>query len=85
MRLETQALVPYPVRFDRSHHDALVVLGATATGKTALAVALAQKYQGEIISADSRQVYRGLDVGTGKDLALYGSVPYHLKIGRAHV
>lgn len=78
MRLETQALVPYPVRFDRSHHDALVVLGATATGKTALAVALAQKYQGEIISADSRQVYRGLDVGTGKDLALYGSVPYHL-------
>ncbi len=58
--------------------NSLVVLGATATGKTALAVALARQYGGEIISADSRQVYRGLDIGTGKDLAEYGAVPYHL-------
>ncbi len=44
----------------------LVVLGQTATGKSSLAVILAQKYNGEIISADSRQVYRGLNLGTGK-------------------
>ena len=60
----------------------LIVTGPTATGKTRLAVALARKYQGEILSADSRQVYRGLDIGTGKDLQEYGSgaerVPTHL-------
>ena len=55
-----------------------VILGPTASGKTALAVALAQRTGAEIISADSRQVYRGMDVGTGKDLAEYGDVPYHL-------
>lgn len=44
----------------------LVVVGPTASGKTALSIKLAQKYQGEIISADSRQVYTGMDVGTGK-------------------
>lgn len=61
-------------------HDknALVILGATATGKTACAVALARKFSGEIISADSRQVYCGLDIGSGKDLSEYGEVPYHL-------
>lgn len=59
-------------------YNCAVVLGATATGKTALAVKLAQALHGEIISADSRQVYRGLDLGTGKDLQEYGSVPYHL-------
>ncbi len=58
--------------------DALVILGATAGGKTALAVAIARHVDGEIISADSRQVYRGMDLGTGKDLAEYGAVPYHL-------
>lgn len=45
----------------------LVISGPTATGKTALAVKLAQKFNGELISADSRQIYRGLDIGTGKD------------------
>lgn len=44
----------------------IVVLGQTATGKSDLAVALAEKFNGEIISADSRQVYKGLDIGTGK-------------------
>lgn len=46
----------------------LVVAGPTATGKTALAVSLAHLFNGEIINADSRQVYRGMDIGTGKDL-----------------
>ena len=58
--------------------DLVVVLGPTASGKTRYAVALAERLGGEIISADSRQVYRGMDIGTGKDLAEYGSVPYHL-------
>jgi len=60
----------------------VVVLGPTATGKTRLGVALARSFGGEIISVDSRQVYRGLDLGTGKDLEEYGAgadrVPYHL-------
>jgi tRNA dimethylallyltransferase len=55
-----------------------VILGPTASGKTALAVALARKIDAEIISADSRQVYKSLDIGTGKDLAEYGDVKYHL-------
>lgn len=58
------------------------VVGPTATGKTRLAVALARRFGGEIVSADSRQVYRGLDLGTGKDLAEYGvgdsRIPVHL-------
>lgn len=56
----------------------LVLLGPTASGKTALAVALAKLLGGEIISADSRQIYQGMDIGTGKDLHEYGTVPYHL-------
>jgi len=56
----------------------LVVTGPTATGKTALAVKLARLYPAEIVSVDSRQVYRGMDIGTGKDLDEYGLVPYHL-------
>lgn len=56
----------------------ICILGATATGKTRLAVALAEHFNGEIISADSRQVYRGLDIGSGKDLDEYGSTPHHL-------
>jgi tRNA dimethylallyltransferase len=60
------------------HFDTIVLLGPTASGKTRLGVALAQKLSGEIISADSRQVYRGMDIGTGKDLEEYGEVPYHL-------
>ncbi len=49
----------------------LTVIGPTAVGKTSLAVRLADKYKGEIISADSRQVYTGLDIGSGKDLSEY--------------
>lgn len=59
-------------------YDTIVILGPTASGKTRLAVALARELGGEIISADSRQVYRGMDIGTGKDLGEYGEVPYHL-------
>lgn len=62
--------------------DLIVVLGPTASGKTRYAVQLAWQLGGivssEILSADSRQVYRGMDVGTGKDLEEYGDVPYHL-------
>lgn len=63
-------------------YNLLVILGPTASGKTRLAVQLAHALVGEIISADSRQVYRGLDIGSGKDLAEYGTggdaIPYHL-------
>jgi len=65
---------------DRKNHpfNLLTILGPTASGKTRLAVALADELGGEIISADSRQVFRGMDIGTGKDLHEYGGVPYHL-------
>lgn len=64
----------------------ITILGPTASGKTPLAAALAQRIGGEIISADSRQVYRQMDIGTGKDLADYTitnnrepiTIPYHL-------
>ena len=56
----------------------MVVLGPTASGKTSLGVKLAEQFNGEIISADSRQVYRGMDIGSGKDLDEYGGIPYHL-------
>ncbi|MGT2949185.1 tRNA (adenosine(37)-N6)-dimethylallyltransferase MiaA [Streptococcus devriesei] len=57
----------------------LVVLGPTAVGKTALGIALAQKYGGEIISGDSQQVYRKLDIGTAKaSAAEQAAVPHHL-------
>jgi len=60
----------------------ITILGPTASGKTALAAHLAADIGAEIISADSRQVYRGMDIGTGKDLADYvvggRYVPYHL-------
>ena len=65
--------------------DLICVLGPTASGKTRYAVRLAREinsllsgYPVEIISADSRQVYRGMDIGTGKDLAEYEEIPYHL-------
>lgn len=60
----------------------IVVAGPTASGKTNLAVKIAQHFSGEIISADSRQIYQGMDIGTGKDLFEYntndGNIPYHL-------
>lgn len=63
-------------------YDMITILGPTASGKTTLAAHLAASLQGEIISADSRQVYRRMDLGTGKDLDDYRidgvQVPYHL-------
>ena len=67
-------------------NDLITILGPTASGKTPLAAALAREIDGEIISADSRQVYRRMDIGTGKDLDDYHTVvdglpvdiPYHL-------
>lgn len=63
-------------------HKLITILGPTATGKTTVVAALAAKINGEVISADSRQVYRGMDLGTGKDLDDYlvngAEVPYHL-------
>jgi len=60
----------------------VVIIGPTASGKTALAVKLAAHFESEIVSADSRQVFRGLDIGTGKDLAEYvlsgQTIPFHL-------
>ena len=53
----------------------LVICGPTATGKTKLGIQLAKKFNGEIISADSRQVYKGMDIGTGKDVENLKSVP----------
>ena len=55
-----------------------VITGPTASGKTAKAVALAKKCNGEILSADSRQIYKGMDIGTGKDLNEYEDIKYHL-------
>jgi len=63
-------------------YDMLTILGATAGGKTSVAARMAYILDGEIISADSRQVYRGMDLGTGKDLEDYvvegKQIPYHL-------
>ncbi|NTW22747.1 tRNA (adenosine(37)-N6)-dimethylallyltransferase MiaA [Candidatus Falkowbacteria bacterium] len=63
---------------EEQNNKLIVILGPTSSGKTRLAVKLAREFDGEIISADSRQVYRGMDVGTGKDLAEYGEVKHHL-------
>ena len=59
-------------------YDLICILGPTASGKTRYAVQMAHELDGEILSGDSRQVYRGMDIGTGKDLAEYGDIPYHL-------
>ena len=73
--------------YRRGEIDLFCVLGPTASGKTRYAVELAKTLAlhserngkpAEILSADSRQVYRGMDIGTGKDLCEYGEVPYHL-------
>ena len=60
--------------------DLITILGPTASGKTKIGVQLADDFNGEIISADSRQVYRRMDIGTGKDLNEFRSknIPYHL-------
>lgn len=66
----------------KNNFDLIVVTGPTATGKTSLAVSIADRLDGEIISADSRQVYRGMTIGTGKDIEDYNisgkQIPYHL-------
>lgn len=63
-------------------YNLITILGPTAAGKTRLAAILAKEFGGEIISADSRQVYRGMNIGTGKDLEDYSVngiiIPYHL-------
>ena len=61
-------------------YDLITILGPTATGKTSIAAQLAKNFNGEIISADSRQVYKGMDIGTGKDLIEFqkNNVQYHL-------
>lgn len=71
--------------FQKGECDIVCVVGPTASGKTRYAVSLAREFNTivgrevvEIISADSRQVYRGMDIGTGKDLGEYGEIPYHL-------
>lgn len=64
------------------NYNSVVILGPTASGKTRLACSLADELRGEIISLDSRQVYKGLDIGTGKDLSEYvrngKKIPFHL-------
>jgi tRNA dimethylallyltransferase len=64
------------------NYDLIIVTGPTATGKTKFAIDLADRLNAEIISADSRQVFRGMDLGTGKDISEYSSngktIPYHL-------
>ena len=64
------------------NYDLIAILGPTASGKTPFAAALANRLDTEIISADSRQIYREMDLGTGKDLADYTingkTIPYHL-------
>jgi len=63
----------------KAHSKIIVVCGPTAVGKSALAVRLARRFGGEVISADSRQVYRGLNIGTGKitEQEMRG-IPHHL-------
>ncbi len=67
---------------NKNTFDLIVVLGATATGKTKLAVQIANELNGEIISADSRQIYKKMDIGTGKDYNEYSiknhQIKYHL-------
>ncbi|MCK5760305.1 MAG: tRNA (adenosine(37)-N6)-dimethylallyltransferase MiaA, partial [Candidatus Delongbacteria bacterium] len=65
-----------------SNKRLIVITGQTATGKTTLAARIADIIDGEIISADSRQVYRHMDIGTGKDIEDYSinntEIPYHI-------
>ena len=64
------------------NYDLITIIGPTASGKTAFACHLAHTLHTEIISGDSRQVYRSMDIGTGKDLSDYvingEEIPYHL-------
>ena len=64
---------------NKNTFDLIVVLGATATGKTKLAVQIANELNGEIISADSRQIYKKMDIGTGKDYNEYSIKNHKIK------
>lgn len=68
----------FPPMTSPNPFNLIVILGPTASGKTRAGVRLATQCNGEIISADSRQLFRGMDIGTGKDLDEYGDLPYHL-------
>ena len=76
------SVVVVPVEAGSMKRDLITILGPTACGKTTLAVHLAHALDGEILSADSRQIYREMDIGTGKDLSEYTvdgiAIPYHL-------
>lgn len=63
---------------DKYYCRSIAIVGPTACGKTKRAVEIANSFNGEIISADSRQLYRGMTIGTGKDLEEYGDIPFHL-------
>lgn len=71
-------MVERPHKQNPEEDRIIVIVGPTASGKTRKAVELSQLLGGEIISGDSRQVYRRMDLGTGKDLEEYGTIPYHL-------
>ena len=67
---------------NKSKVNLIIITGPTASGKTSIAVNLANNINGEIISADSRQIYRDMDIGTGKDLSEYyvngNQISFHL-------
>ena len=64
---------------EKAQAPLIVILGATAVGKTALSLELAEEFDGEIVGADSRQIYRGMDIGTAKPSAQeQARVPHHL-------
>jgi len=63
----------------------LVICGPTATGKTALGMELAKKFNGELVSADSRQVYKGMDIGTGKDLPKFSIFNFQFSIDKKQI
>ncbi len=67
-----------PMKQELIQHKSIAIIGPTACGKTRRAVEIAREFNGEILSADSRQVYRRMDIGTGKDLNEYAEIPYHL-------
>lgn len=68
----------HPAKVHETKTPVIAIVGPTASGKTTRAVDVALALGGEIISGDSRQVYRNMTIGTGKDLEEYGSIPYHL-------
>jgi len=68
-----------------SNQKLLVICGPTATGKTSLGIELGKKFNGEIVSADSRQVYKGMDIGTGKDLPKFSIFNFQFSIDKKQI